>query len=927
MVQFRNPLFLLFLLFFAFGIFLFSVKQVNAQSCVGYFTCRACQQGCGVDSPDGPICDPIFGPQPCVCGDIQSTCVNGDIACSGLPLSQTCNTNCPPDTTSVGNTCYIEQPGPTPICSGGPVSYCSFGGGWYCCGSNMQCVGDASNYSCASCPGYGTNYKTVCQGNELHETYNNGTCGEINNFLQTCALGCVTYSSTSAGCATPTPTPPPGATATPTFTPTPTTPPGATAAPTPTPTTPPAATPTPAPFCGDGVCNGTETTATCPADCPAVAYTISGRVFIDNNGNGVYDAGSSTVYCKNGTCLASRPYLPTWIYITGRSSAYYCYDANANGDCGSSETRDSSPPLSPATWLWLTNFSPDIFCNDANGSGTCGVGEPIQLTRPRDTTWIATTVPADTPYAGASVRRSANITRTTDTNGQYSFTNLGASTYNITLTVPAGYAMSPVSPTNPKSVTVGPNGTANFAIVLTPPTCTGLASAPTTVSTGQTSTLTVSGCTGTPTYNWPAPTCGTDVNVNLNTTTYTAPVTACATSCTASVQATNAAGTTTYSTAISVIPNNSATGTVYLDSSNNNCASGATADPGIQMRLENSTGTLISQTTTNAQGGYTLPDTADCSNRHIIVNVFGSVIKRVDPGTGWQASGFTLNDYGPFSFPPDKTVNFCMSAVSPWFQTDSGDVRFPNLLDKVPENETAATGANPGILYSSNFQAQLGTDVTSRRVDNEYSYANNWGTARGAASYSFYLSQAQQKNVTVTELCSADCTKDGASVTNTFGIQRVKGNLTISSNGTLPATKHLILLVDGAVTINGSINVPGGAGAKRLFIVASKGDITVASGVTSLDGIYTSEGSILLPSAANCTANTPDVQLLVSGTLVANAFHPFATNGSGKLVNNRTLCAGDATTPSLKVQTRLDFITELTDFYKLSNKTFRETQP
>jgi aspartyl-tRNA synthetase len=51
------------------------------------------------------------------------------------------------------------------------------------------------------------------------------------------------------------------------------------------------------------------------------------------------------------------------------------------------------------------------------------------------------------------------------------------------------------------------------------------------------------------------------------------------------------------------------------------------------------------------------------------------------------------------------------------------------------------------------------------------------------------------------------------------------------------------------------------------------------------------------------------------------------TGQSGRVVNYRTLCNTNATSPSFFVKYRADFLTQMTDFYKTTLKTFKEVAP
>lgn len=166
------------------------------------------------------------------------------------------------------------------------------------------------------------------------------------------------------------------------------------------------------------------------------------------------------------------------------------------------------------------------------------------------------------------------------------------------------------------------------------------------------------------------------------------------------------------------------------------------------------------------------------------------------------------------------------------------------------------------------------------------------------------------------------------------GVYRVPDGTILSNNITLNANRHIILLVNGNITIDAQVTATAGSG--RLFIVAARGNITIkpdvgtitsSSTATQLDGFYTAEGNITLESKANCTISSPDERLNIGGALIANALYPFSSNGIGRIVNNRTLCADDANYPTLYIASRVDFLTQMTDFYKTANKAFREIEP
>jgi len=75
----------------------------------------------------------------------------------------------------------------------------------------------------------------------------------------------------------------------------------------------------------------------------------------------------------------------------------------------------------------------------------------------------------ETGYNGATITLDSGQSTTSDSNGNYSFTNLPAGTYIETLTLPTGYT---VTTANPVPVAVAANTTQNFGIVLPIPTAT-----------------------------------------------------------------------------------------------------------------------------------------------------------------------------------------------------------------------------------------------------------------------------------------------------------------------------------------------------------------------------------------------------------------------------------------------------------------------
>ncbi len=677
--------------------------------------------------------------------------------------------------------------------------------------------------------------------------------------------------------------------------------------------------------------------------------------------------------CCSGSCTAS-------CYDTGYGEQCFC----GSGGGGSTPTpttggggggSTSTPTPTSITYSITGNVFIDSNNNGVqNCSGACNNGSGDEP-----------------GYGGATVILSgaANRSTTSDSAGSdkglYTFSNLSSGTYTITLTLPAGYGLTtPGSRTR----TLGPSASGvNFGISNTiPPSCTSV-SGPTTINSGQSASITANSCAPNPTYSWPTPgiippqcSDGTDNNGNSlidtndpachsdgnpgnpgsyqpnnpeggsggsntggssSTTTYTAPTVCTPITARQSVVVSNGNGSTIYNKDMTVNPRNTVTGSVLIDTGGNNCSSGSTSY-GSFARVTLYRGATQTVTGLTSGGTYNLADTAVCGDRTAVLSsVPGYTVKaaRFDGGA-WDSTNLSGYTYGAFDLSSNHTLDFCISNNSAWIQTTTGDVRFNQIPYSIPSGRVASTDAtNPSVFFSSGtFPWAVGSGTASSgggkwTVNTEYSYDDGAKNANGGASYSFYKSRASQKNVTLQRFagCPAgvgNCTITSATNIPT-GVYFVDGNLTISSY-TQVAGAHVLILVNGTTTINNNITVANNQ--SNLLIIASKGNMTIsASGVSgstqSIQGIFTSEGDIIAAGTQCAGGFTADKALAVQGVLVANARKPLALNGAGSLVNNRSLCLLDQLNPSITVAQRLDFVIQLTDFYKTSITRFQEINP
>lgn len=325
---------------------------------------------------------------------------------------------------------------------------------------------------------------------------------------------------------------------------------------------------------------------------------------------------------------------------------------------------------------------------------------------------------------------------------------------------------------------------------------------------------------------------------------------------------------------------------------------------------------------------------------------FGIVRKSISPLHPSDASlsngyRFILN-----STVSPRYILFCIGTSEPWFQTTLGDVRDPNLKNLVPSLQKGSAGDgdenNPGIFFSSKVDAVWGLGDVSKtnwKVNEEYRKNAKSESKRGTFSYSFFEAKAKQEGVAFFDINSGSGSNlDWSTImpeVSAGKVIRITGNIDIGSppsslnffNAT--SKRRAAILVNGDVKIEDNIRVPADRG---LLIIASKQDINVEPNVLQIDGYYSAEGSIVINSdpSTDCSAlpETRDQYMIVEGALIANADLPFAQKtDTDRVFNRRTLCSENVNGPALLVRSRLDFLTQLTDFYKTTYSKWTELKP
>ena len=231
------------------------------------------------------------------------------------------------------------------------------------------------------------------------------------------------------------------------------------------------------------------------------------------------------------------------------------------------------------------------------------------------------------------------------------------------------------------------------------------------------------------------------------------------------------------------------------------------------------------------------------------------------------------NIISPYSTNTQAQIDFSyIRDQESWFQVEGGGIKGRNEISSgVPVTATfkyltmdnAGIGvSNNGIVASMTFRNSNGYNDSS-----QYGSPNNWrivGDVVGSRRYSYSYLYGQY------------FTKLGEGVTNTTiagagstGVVFISGNLTISSDVTVPVGKFLMVVVSGSITID--------------------------AGVNQIDGVYVADGGINI-------GGDSATQMVVNGILYSG--------GTGNVRINRsyTTKSNNNTSPAVVVKYRPDFI-------------------
>jgi hypothetical protein len=321
-----------------------------------------------------------------------------------------------------------------------------------------------------------------------------------------------------------------------------------------------------------------------------------------------------------------------------------------------------------------------------------------------------------------------------------------------------------------------------------------------------------------------------------------------------------------------------------------------------------------------------------------------SFLKQIAKDTGGQYYNATSGDQinlltgqianATYCQPPPATynivnLNFGITNLFPWYQSTCGDIRVDNGIDDhLPAGKTAittnATCTNQALGYTGDTPPKLGqgTISLSGQTIGGNSYPELFTRSQLETSYSSLLAKAQSASLTPTNL-STVCILSNCTLPNNLahGIYVANGNVTLNAYN-FNNLANYVFLINGDLTVNGNITVPNGSTAlfstaKNIVVDASVGSAP-GSSTTSLEGWYIAGQSFIVNTAGNCN----DLQLNVAGSVIVNA-----QNSGGRFLNNRDLCANDATYPTISFSQRIDMILNAPQFLKKQQTISQELAP
>lgn len=289
------------------------------------------------------------------------------------------------------------------------------------------------------------------------------------------------------------------------------------------------------------------------------------------------------------------------------------------------------------------------------------------------------------------------------------------------------------------------------------------------------------------------------------------------------------------------------------------------------------------------------------------------------------------------------------------FPINQTNVRYVRLLTSASDANVAwnkisiygsAPGTQtttPGIIFSGDGSAAFGQGAASTmnwavggltypEVFKTYRpTASQTQNAKSVTSYQYVLNKAHTAQVTINDMsklsgCSS-LSNCSIPVNLPNGVYQANGNLTLNGY-TFPAGKNYVFLINGDLTIMGSIIVSNGATA---FFTSSH-DIIVDKSVGTatnlfplpagqLQGIFSADRDFRIMGNNDCLVGK-DKMINVEGAIVTNAL-----GLGGNFRAQRDLCGDNPRYPYFTIRPRLDMLLNLPEMLMQRTTTFREDAP
>lgn len=292
-----------------------------------------------------------------------------------------------------------------------------------------------------------------------------------------------------------------------------------------------------------------------------------------------------------------------------------------------------------------------------------------------------------------------------------------------------------------------------------------------------------------------------------------------------------------------------------------------------------------------------------------------------------------------------------------WVQGICSDMRVDSgFTDPIPATANCGGSSGPyanictsgtvGIIYSGNTDASFlsGSASTNNWVAGGSSYPESFTPVNQTVirtSYSYVTTSLQQAGITAQDL-SSYCTLSNCNPPPGLpsGVYLANGNLNLVTSiaqptqvYSAPINTNITILVNGTTTINGTISVPQNSGSAftlissgNIIIPANVGAASMTSLTSQLDGLYSTDKSFIIQSAAggkcNLNGTSNDLKLNIAGGVIVNAGEQ-----GGSFQNSRDLCINDTSCPVNTISQRLDLILNAPDIIKHRNNFFQEVAP